>query len=81
MLLAAMVVYVIEQRFRAASFTALVAALASWFGVMHAWQFSQADTNLHLGWGTGASWAQGYLLMALVFWLAGLRSRTTSSCD
>ncbi|MFZ9566845.1 MAG: NCS2 family permease [Vulcanococcus sp.] len=79
MLLAAMVVYVIEQRFRAAALTALIAAVASWFGVMHGWQFSQADTNLQLGWGAGASWAQGYLLMALVFALAAWRKGPTSS--
>jgi AGZA family xanthine/uracil permease-like MFS transporter len=30
---------------------------------------------LQLGWGAGASWALGYLLMALVFLLAGVAQR------
>jgi adenine/guanine/hypoxanthine permease len=75
MLLAGMLVYVIEQRFLAASVISLVAAAAAWIGVIHAWQFSQADTVLKLGWGAGSSWALAYLLMALVFLLAGLSAR------
>ena len=50
MLLAAMLVYVIEQRFLAASLAAAVAAGFSWFGVIHAWRFTQADTVLQVGW-------------------------------
>jgi AGZA family xanthine/uracil permease-like MFS transporter len=75
MLLAGMLVYVIERRFLAAALISAVAALASWLGVIHAWSFSQADTVLRLGWGTGSSWALGYLLMAAVFLLAGLMAR------
>jgi len=69
MLLAAMLVYVIEQRFRAAAVCALVAAAGSWVGLLHAWRFTQADTVLAPGWGQGSSWALGYLAMALVFLL------------
>jgi AGZA family xanthine/uracil permease-like MFS transporter len=75
MLLAAMLVYVIEQRFLAASFTMAVAAACAWLGVIHAWRFTQADTVLQIGWGAGPSWALGYLLMALVFLLAVLWRR------
>ncbi len=75
MLLAGMLVYVIERRFLAAALISAVAALASWLGVIHAWSFSQADTVLRLGWGTGSPWALGYLLMAAVFLLAGLTAR------
>ena len=77
MLLAAMVVYAIEQRFKAACLAALVAAACSWFGVIHAWQFSASDTTLQLGWGVGAAWAQGYLAMAAVFAAASLKGRLT----
>ena len=70
MLLAAMLVYVIDQRFRAAAACALVAAAGSWVGLIHAWRFTPADTVLSPGWGHGASWALGYLAMAVVF-LAG----------
>jgi AGZA family xanthine/uracil permease-like MFS transporter len=48
-----LLVYVIEQRFLAASFCALVAALFSWVGLIHAWRFTLADTVLHPGWGSG----------------------------
>ena len=70
MLLAAMLVYVIDQRFRAAAACALVAAAGSWVGLIHARRFTPADTVLSPGWGHGASWALGYLAMAVVF-LAG----------
>ncbi len=69
MLLAAMLVYVIEQRFRAAALCALVAAAASWLGLIHAWSFTLADTVLDPGWGSGTPWALGYLAMAVVFLL------------
>ena len=67
MLLAGMLVYVIEARLLAAAACAGLAALLSWFGVIHAWQFTSSDTVLHLGWGVGRSWALGYGVMALVF--------------
>lgn len=66
MLLSALLVYVIEQRFLAAALCAAVATLASWFGLIHAWRFDQADTVLQLGWGVGARWASGYAAMALI---------------
>jgi AGZA family xanthine/uracil permease-like MFS transporter len=75
MLLAAMLVYVIEQRFRAAALCALVASAGSWVGLLHAWRFTMADTALQPGWGTGAPWALGYLVMALVFLAASLAPR------
>ena len=77
MLLAGLLVFVIEQRFLAASACALVAALCSWFGVIHAWQFSQADTVLQVGWGVGIRWALGYGLMALMLALSHLAIRRT----
>ena len=75
MLLAGLLVFVIEQRFLAASACALAAALCSWFGVIHAWQFSQADTVLQLGWGVGSRWALGYALMAVMLALSHLAVR------
>jgi AGZA family xanthine/uracil permease-like MFS transporter len=72
MLLSAMLVYVIERRFRAAALCALVAAAAAWLGLIHAWRFTLADTVLDPGWGSGRAWALGYLAMAGVF-LLGLR--------
>ncbi|MEX0588025.1 MAG: NCS2 family permease [Cyanobium sp.] len=76
MLLSAMLVYVIEARLLAAAACAGIAAVLAWFGVIHAWQFTSADTVLQLGWGVGRSWALGYAVMALVF----LASRLTYRC-
>ena len=78
MLLSAMLVYVIEQRFLAASLMSFVACVCSWFGVIHAWRFTQADTVLELGWGVGSQWALGYLLMSLVFLFAWHLSRRST---
>ncbi|MGB5136632.1 MAG: NCS2 family permease [Prochlorococcaceae cyanobacterium] len=75
MLLSALLVYVIEQRFLAAALCAGVAALASWFGVIHAWRFDQADTVLQLGWGVGSTWAAGYGAMALILLLSAVWQR------
>ena len=75
MLLAAMLVYVIEQRFAAAALTALAAAALSWVGLMHAWRFTVADTVLQPGWGSGREWALGYLAMAVVFLLGWRQQR------
>jgi AGZA family xanthine/uracil permease-like MFS transporter len=84
MLLAAMLVYVIDQRFRAAALCALIAAASSWVGLLHAWRFTPADTVFRLGWGAGAPWALGYLAMAVVFlvgWGARLRATAPPNCD
>jgi AGZA family xanthine/uracil permease-like MFS transporter len=70
MLLAGMLVYVIEQRLRAAALCAATAALLSWVGLIHAWRFTPADTAAQPGWGSGGPWALGYLAMAVVFLLA-----------
>ena len=73
MLLAAMVVQVIEQRFLAAAVTSALATLLAWFGVIHAWTFTVSDTMVNLGWGTGQPWAIGYgavtLVMLIAHWL------------
>ena len=75
LLLAGMLVYVIEARLLAAAACAAIAAVLSWFGVIHAWQFSQADTVLQVGWGVGSRWALGYGLMALMLALSHLAIR------
>jgi len=75
MLLAAMLVYVIEFRLLAAAAIAASASVLAWFGVIHGWQFSAADTVLQLGWGAGRPWAQGYAAMALILLLSGLLER------
>jgi AGZA family xanthine/uracil permease-like MFS transporter len=79
MLLAAMLVYVIEHRLRAAALSAVIAALLSWVGLIHAWRFTPADTAAEPGWGSGGPWALGYLAMAVVFLLGRPRVRREAS--
>lgn len=70
MLLAAWLVYAIEGRFLAAAGCTAIAALLSWFGVIHAWQFSPSDTVMQLGWGAGQAWANGYAAITVIVLLA-----------
>ena len=76
MLLSAWLVYAIEGRFLAAACCSAMAALLAWFGVIHAWQFSPGDTVMHLGWGTGRAWAEGYAAITVIVLLARWRQQT-----
>ena len=77
MLLAAMTVFIIERQFGWAGACMLVAAGFSWVGLMHSYQWMPSDTVLHPGWGTGGTWAAGYLLLALLFYWAAWRHPAT----
>jgi AGZA family xanthine/uracil permease-like MFS transporter len=70
MLLAAMTVFIIERQFAWAGACTLVAAAFSWVGLMHSYRWMPSDTVLHPGWGSGSTWATGYLLLALLFYWA-----------
>ena len=76
MLVTALMVYVIEQRFLAAAGMAAVATVLAWFGVIHAWRFTPGDTALNVGWGTGAEWAYAYGIMALLLLAAAQLHRS-----
>jgi AGZA family xanthine/uracil permease-like MFS transporter len=73
MLLAAMTVFIIERQFAWAGACTLVAAAFSWVGLMHSYRWMPSDTILQLGWGSGGTWATGYLLLALLFYWASWR--------
>lgn len=77
MLLAAMTVFIIERQFGWAGACMLVAAGFSWVGLMHSYRWMPSDTVLHPGWGTGGTWAAGYLLLALLFYWAAWRHPAT----
>ncbi len=80
MLLAAAVVGVIERRFRLAAAWCFAGAVLSWFGLMHGWQWTGADTALDdLGWGVASEAALGYAVMGLVFLLAPVVGRTETA--
>jgi AGZA family xanthine/uracil permease-like MFS transporter len=70
MILAAMTVHIIEKEFGKAGFWALSAALLSWVGLLHGFQWTAADTVLDLGWGRGSTFALAYLLLALLLFYA-----------
>jgi AGZA family xanthine/uracil permease-like MFS transporter len=74
MILAAITVFIIEQKFDRAAFWSLAAALLSWIGLMHSYRWTQADTVINFGWATGSSWATGYCLLAVLFLYAHWRS-------
>jgi AGZA family xanthine/uracil permease-like MFS transporter len=77
MLLAAMTVFIIERQFAWAGVCMLVAAGFSWVGLMHSYRWMPSDTVLQPGWGSGATWATGYLLLALLFyWASWKRNRS-----
>ncbi len=66
MILAAITVYIIEQRFGQAACWAVAAAALAWVGLIHSYQWTVADTVIQLGWGSGATWALSYGLLALL---------------
>ena len=70
MILAAMTVFIIEREFAKAALWSLLAAALAWIGLMHSYQWSIGDTIINLGWGTGAQWAIGYVLLAIVLFYA-----------
>ena len=53
MILAAMTVYIIEQKFGLAALWAIAAGILSWLGLMHSYRWTGADTVMALGWGPG----------------------------
>lgn len=75
MLLAAMTVFIIEREFASAGGCMLIAASMSWIGLMHSYRWMPSDTVLEPGWGNGASWAIGYMLLALLFFGAAVQHR------
>jgi adenine/guanine/hypoxanthine permease len=75
MILAAITVYLIERKFRKAAYWSIGAALLSWVGLMHSYRWTIADTVVNLGFSAGASWAVGYLLMAILFFYVDWQER------
>ncbi len=72
MILAAMTVFIIERQFAKAALWSFAAAVLSWFGLMHSYEWSPGDTVLNLGWGTGGQWAIAYVLLGILLVYAQL---------
>jgi adenine/guanine/hypoxanthine permease len=75
MILAAITVYIIDRDFYKAALWSIGAAVLSWVGLMHSYDWTMADTVIKLGWGAGSRWAVGYILMAILFSYAGWTTR------
>ena len=70
MILAAITVYIIEQKFAQGAFWSLLAAVLAWVGLLHSYQWTMGDTVIQLGWGAGSQWAVGYVLLAVILFYA-----------
>ncbi|MBW4593215.1 MAG: NCS2 family permease [Brasilonema angustatum HA4187-MV1] len=75
MILAGITVYIIERDFRKAAYWSIAAAFLSWFGLMHSYRWTVADTVVNLGFGTGTPWAVGYILLAILFFYTEWQAR------
>ena len=62
-------------RARAKSVWSLVAAVISWVGLMHSYRWTVADTVVNFGWGTGAPWAIGYIMLAILLFYVDWQER------
>ena len=67
MILAAISVFLIEKEFLKASLWSIAAALLSFFGIIHTFEFSENETVSVIGWNAGGKYAFGYLSFAVVF--------------
>lgn len=65
-MLSSMTVHIIEKQFRKAALWALIAAIFSWFGLMHSYRWTVSGTIGNLSWGAGSTWAIGYGLLAIL---------------
>jgi len=81
MILAALSVAIIERQFVRAACWSLVGALLSCTGIMHGYVFTPGDTALSvaLQWPWENAWAQGYLAVAAVLFLAGPLTESSES--
>ena len=75
MILAAMTVFIIEQKFLTAALWSLSAAALAWVGLLHSYQWTMGDTVMDLGWGAGTQWALGYFWLAIILLYAQWQGR------
>ncbi|HEY9848150.1 MAG TPA: NCS2 family permease [Leptolyngbyaceae cyanobacterium] len=76
-ILSAIAVFIIERQFLQAAYWSLGAAVLSWVGLMHSYNWTPADTVIKLGWGAGSAWAVGYILLAILFFYAAFTTKNT----
>lgn len=79
MILATVVVYIIDREFGKAAIWSLAATVLAWMGLIHSYQWTVGDTVIQLGWGAGAQWATGYLLVTIVLLYAQWQPKSQPS--
>ena len=75
MIFSAMAVHLIDRSFLRAALWALVAAVLSFLGVIHAYEITPGGTVSRLGWGMAPAFMWSYLAMAVLFLILGYRNR------
>jgi len=63
--------HLIDRKFNHAARFMLIGAVLAFFGFTHAGHVTAAGAVYRIGWASGPSWAAGYALCALFFFLAG----------
>jgi AGZA family xanthine/uracil permease-like MFS transporter len=64
--------HLIDKKFNSAARFMLVGAALAFFGFIHAGKLTAAGALYDVAAGSGKSWALGYALCALFFWLTGV---------
>lgn len=72
-ILTAIVAKLVDKEPKQAGGWALAGAVLSWFGIIHAWRITPGGVVSFFGWGAAPGIAVGYLLMAVLFFLFGLK--------
>ncbi len=72
-ILTAIVAKLIDKEPKQAGGWALAGAVLSWLGVIHAWRITPGGVVSFFGWGAAPGIAVGYLLIAVLFFLFGLK--------
>jgi AGZA family xanthine/uracil permease-like MFS transporter len=63
--------HLIDHKFDRAALLMLAGATLAFFGFIHAGHLTAAGAVYRIGWASGASWAGGYALCAVLFFLTG----------
>jgi AGZA family xanthine/uracil permease-like MFS transporter len=69
MIFSAILVHTIERQLDRAGLWCLLAALLSYFGVIHAFRVGPLGVENDFGLGTGQAYALPYAGMAILFWI------------
>lgn len=75
MVLSAMMVFMVERQFLKAALWTTVAAILSFFGIIHAYVLTPTGIRNDFGFGTGISYALAYLIAAFLLVVLHLYSR------